>query len=629
MGGLTTLSFSYDKNNLILDHDTFPFCFHLPSRLCARDCVYSNSKYFTTDQAVQFSEPTSQPPLHRGYEASGATFVPPGSVQMPNSRYSRAARPPLPIVAHHQRVLHVHGLQDLNISADILDDLLQDVGGNVSGSGGGDKEGGGEGGGGQYTSHVQHGRSPRSNTVGASSAVNASTDSTLLINTIAANTSSSSSSSRAWRSPERNSEMSGASVGNNIPDATSDLQNASNNSVSWMHSSGMPISGSNRFPATSSPSTGWQSGNGGSGGGGSSRRCNISHPQATSPPVSPPPSSRYASGSGSAGSVSKEHAKFLAQAIAALIPLVEQYHHRPGLPVSFDFQEKVLDALTAELVEPLSKHHAETTSILQGDAHSAKASLADSSAELVALRRAEQRLDDQIRTLIAAPLGTLGAAGAGASASLATSSSKSGGAGKLAVNEVRGAGSDGGGSDGAGDGSSDGGGGGGSLATDLQSYLKMLNRELGSSRRKLAQTEAEAIRLRHTEGTYLAEIKTLHEQVDAFSKASEDTRKIYTENEELKNKCKAVEQQMATEREVHADAQEARLGSHAAADAAATTVPQLKALTAMLQESHSSLAATNEHLLRQLEAERYTHTQELEQLRWNYDELKRTADLLA
>ncbi len=48
----------------------------------------------------------------------------------------------------------------------------------------------------------------------------------------------------------------------------------------------------------------------------------------------------------------------------------------------------------------------------------------------------------------------------------------------------------------------------------------------------------------------------------------------------------------------------------------------------MLQESHRSLASTNEHLLQQLEDERFNHTKELEQLRWNYDELKRTADLL-
>jgi hypothetical protein len=60
----------------------------------------------------------------------------------------------------------------------------------------------------------------------------------------------------------------------------------------------------------------------------------------------------------------------------------------------------------------------------------------------------------------------------------------------------------------------------------------------------------------------------------------------------------------------------------------AASVPQLHDLTAMLQESHRSLAATNEHLLKQLEDERYKHTKELEQLRWNYDELKRTADLL-
>ncbi|XP_058564922.1 centrosomal protein of 72 kDa isoform X2 [Neofelis nebulosa] len=50
-------------------------------------------------------------------------------------------------------------------------------------------------------------------------------------------------------------------------------------------------------------------------------------------------------------------------------------------------------------------------------------------------------------------------------------------------------------------------------------------------------------------------------------------------------------------------------------------------LTQMLQESHSSLVGTNEHLLQELSRARAQHKAEVEQLHWSYKELKKTLGL--
>ncbi|XP_020841322.1 centrosomal protein of 72 kDa isoform X1 [Phascolarctos cinereus] len=51
---------------------------------------------------------------------------------------------------------------------------------------------------------------------------------------------------------------------------------------------------------------------------------------------------------------------------------------------------------------------------------------------------------------------------------------------------------------------------------------------------------------------------------------------------------------------------------------------KIQELTEMLQESHSSLICTNEHLLQELTQTRIRHKTEVEQLHWSYNELKKT-----
>ncbi|XP_006900234.1 PREDICTED: centrosomal protein of 72 kDa [Elephantulus edwardii] len=54
---------------------------------------------------------------------------------------------------------------------------------------------------------------------------------------------------------------------------------------------------------------------------------------------------------------------------------------------------------------------------------------------------------------------------------------------------------------------------------------------------------------------------------------------------------------------------------------------KIQELTRMLQESHGSLVSTNEHLLQELGRTRAQHRAEVEQLRWSYQELKKTMAL--
>ncbi|XP_008575206.1 PREDICTED: centrosomal protein of 72 kDa [Galeopterus variegatus] len=54
---------------------------------------------------------------------------------------------------------------------------------------------------------------------------------------------------------------------------------------------------------------------------------------------------------------------------------------------------------------------------------------------------------------------------------------------------------------------------------------------------------------------------------------------------------------------------------------------KIQDLTQMLQESHSSLVSTNEHLLQELSQARALHRAEVEQMHWSYRELKKTVAL--
>lgn len=55
---------------------------------------------------------------------------------------------------------------------------------------------------------------------------------------------------------------------------------------------------------------------------------------------------------------------------------------------------------------------------------------------------------------------------------------------------------------------------------------------------------------------------------------------------------------------------------------------QIQELSAMLQESHQSLVATNDHLLQELEESKRRHSREIMQMNLNYEHLKKTLNLV-
>ncbi|XP_053117358.1 centrosomal protein of 72 kDa isoform X3 [Hemicordylus capensis] len=55
---------------------------------------------------------------------------------------------------------------------------------------------------------------------------------------------------------------------------------------------------------------------------------------------------------------------------------------------------------------------------------------------------------------------------------------------------------------------------------------------------------------------------------------------------------------------------------------------KMQELTAMLQESHRTLVSTNQHLLQELDETHSRHKAEVEQLHWNYAQLKKITDTL-
>ena len=55
-----------------------------------------------------------------------------------------------------------------------------------------------------------------------------------------------------------------------------------------------------------------------------------------------------------------------------------------------------------------------------------------------------------------------------------------------------------------------------------------------------------------------------------------------------------------------------------------TNAAQIQELATMLQETHQSLVATNNHLLQELEETKHRHSQDLLQMNLNYEHLKKT-----
>ncbi|KAI8519460.1 gamma-tubulin complex localization [Branchiostoma belcheri] len=130
---------------------------------------------------------------------------------------------------------------------------------------------------------------------------------------------------------------------------------------------------------------------------------------------------------------------------------------------------------------------------------------------------------------------------------------------------------------------------------NLRTRLEEEQRSAESVRGRLQQAleEGEVLKKR---------LFSMETSASSQSQGAEDLRRIGEQNKQLNQEVNSLKLQLVNYK-------------------------KMQELTSMLQESHKSLVATNEHLLSELEQTRQRHQHEVEQLHWSYDQLKRTAEL--
>lgn len=241
--------------------------------------------------------------------------------------------------------------------------------------------------------------------------------------------------------------------------------------------------------------------------------------------------------------------EMLAETARAIIPLVEEYR-RPGMLLSFQFQERVIRVLEALLVQPLLDGMASTVGVLKEDAVAAEAKFQQLTQERDMAVAAQGTLEEEIERVL------LGKVAAAVTAS------------------------------------NDG------MASRLRKHVDGLCTEIESIQRDLHAERA---------------------------RRQEHERKLQTQIEQLR---KDVTEQSAAVTRAQVRAAELEQAALAEAAIAHKERPDVEQLVGMLRESQDSLSAAGHRAAAALEQERAKHQAELTQLRWNYAELKRTADLL-
>lgn len=276
-----------------------------------------------------------------------------------------------------------------------------------------------------------------------------------------------------------------------------------------------------------------------------------------------------------------ETAGVVAAAVDELVPLVEQYH-RPGQTLSFQFLSRARETLERVVAQPLTRRHGDGKAILQTDLRRATRLLEEKEQETRMLLATTKTDIAAIQALIDsppdAPMQPITAEGHP-------------GAAKSPV------------------------------VIALQQHVRQLKQTIADTTQAIGKRDETIANYKARHITFTSEVKQLKQLASNTTEADNAKMKLEAENHNQQAELDKLREEVQALRAAHGDL--------SAKASEASSIPQMRALAAMLQESHRSLASTNEHLLKQLEDERFKHTKELEQLRWNYDELKRTADRLA
>lgn len=242
--------------------------------------------------------------------------------------------------------------------------------------------------------------------------------------------------------------------------------------------------------------------------------------------------------------------ELLSEAARAIVPLVEEYR-KPGMLLSFQFQERVIRVLEVMVVRPLVDGLVATIDLLKEDVTEADAKVTSLEQERDSAARNLAQRDREVELIIDGK-----ANGPNAPSS--------------------------------------------DLMCRLRAHVSGLCDEIEKLQQELL---AEQMREKVPDPALWDQTERLKREV-AEKEASLDHSNTRIAHLEA-SLAKAQEPQPSAE-----------------------SRPDVDHLVNMLRESHNSLIAANKEATDALEHERAKHRAELEQLKWNYAELKRTADLL-
>jgi len=168
--------------------------------------------------------------------------------------------------------------------------------------------------------------------------------------------------------------------------------------------------------------------------------------------------------------------------------------------------------------------------------------------------------------------------------------------------------------------------------------LESRDKELADVRTQLKRVQIENERIKKRLQNEEEIQRTIEMTDQDLKRLQTRIEEVQAENKTLKSKCVENDIERRSTEKLRNDSDELRRNIEALhrenrtlsqqCEQQSTTLSQLQELTSMLQESHRSLVVTNDHLLQELDETRQRHQQEVQQLHWSYEQLKKTAEWL-
>eukprot|EP00039_Didymoeca_costata_P007307 m.98403 g.98403 ORF g.98403 m.98403 type:complete len:610 (+) comp13634_c0_seq1:217-2046(+) len=272
-------------------------------------------------------------------------------------------------------------------------------------------------------------------------------------------------------------------------------------------------------------------------------------------------------------------ARAMTHVIDQMIPMIHQYY-RPGHSLSVQFQVQVHALLERALVRPLLKIQNADSNSVQNDLEKVCQLLEQKEKEVLTVTEEFRSLESALLTMLS---------GSSDEDDIISKTKLSSSERSIRIFDL------------------------------VKMKLNRYKQDLTSVRQTNSQQQEEITRYTDKESQLKSEIRRVNQQlVEAkeMSQAasSQAVHSLKNELEKSKRETERLKEELAKRKENDGISE--------------GVTEEQRNLLAMLQDSHRTLTEGNERLVQQLEQQRLTHSKELEQMRWNYNELKRTADLL-